>query len=448
MLYTINELKNFSAYQMLKKTQFSEVSLSELNGIPVAIKKYNSKKLFDRYDNEKKILLSLNGKFRTPQLLSYDDENLILYIEWIAGDRLKEYLIKKYLNKNDEQSFRDPEIVKKAQVMFKKDKSFDAIQIKNQIFSIVRLISGLGICHSDINVRNIIINPRGIVYLFDFSNGRFDNRSTQDKKIINHKLGINYFLFFIKNRSILKEKHYQSCNYPNGIISSGDGQGDTYRKFNYLGIKDLSELSFMDIACAEGEVCRNAFKKGSNEVLGIDISKDALRRGRHVNSLFNYSSINLEECDFFNLNKLLNGKTFDVVTCFSLLHHLLPVPDPKKYRDLLKVVTYPELKESRFFLIKAINYILEITNYVFFLELPFEFDGFSKRDLNTGKLFLDNISNEINGEINYLGNWHSNNKKIRFIYRIDKKNFTNEMKDKILYNNPILSAWRNFIHKL
>ncbi len=431
---------------MLKQTQYSKVSLEVLDGIPVAAKKYHSNSKLERYELERDILLELNGKFRTPRLLACDDGTRTLYIEWIAGDRLKEYVIRQYLGLDDIESNHRTETIIRAQELFKDDGSPEAMNIKTQMFSIVRLLHRYGIVHGDLSTRNFIITPDGFIFVIDFSNGRFAQSDTEcfyeDINRLEEECRIHWSSFERRYASYLRESYYQSCAYPNGFISSGDGQGSTYRKFRHLGIKDLGGFSFLDVGCAEGEICRYAYRAGAKPVLGIDISDNVLTKGGEINRLYGYHAVTLKKGDIRNLAESTGGQKYDVVTCFSVLHHLLP---HKSNRDILAVVTDPDHANVRGILIALINEILSVTNQVLFLELPFEYLGVSASTLETGCRFTECVAPDIKGSIRSLGIWHANAKKARFIFRIGKPGFSLEISDRILLSDPVLDAWHRNI---
>lgn len=446
MFPLLEDIYRFSTYTMRKKTQYSVVSLEVLDGIPVAAKKYHTHVNFERYEIERDILIELNGKWRTPRLLACNDKTKTLYIEWIAGDRLKEYVIQRYLGLNDIESYSRAETITKAFKLFKTDQSSTAMKIKTQIFSIVRLLHRYGVVHGDLDHRNFVITPEGFAYILDFSNGEFpqpdSNLYKKDINTLENKFAIHWRFFEWHNASYLREKRHQCCTYPNGLISLGDGQGSTYRKFRHLGIKNLKGFSFLDIGCSEGEICRYACRKGAKEVFGLDVDNDALRRGREVNSLWGYHSISLKKGDVCNLVKSTGGKKYDVVVCLALLHHI--VPDGRK-RDILGLVTHQEEAKDRKLLIDIINEILSVTNLVLFLELPFNYVGASTRSLETGRRFCEAVAPDIKGSIRSLGIWHANAYKARFVFRIDKPEFSLDTVERILLSDPVLDAWHRNI---
>lgn len=443
MFYSLQEMRKFTSYTMIKVSGHSKVSLEMLDGLPVATKHYSDEHL-ERYERERDILLTLNGRFRSPRLLAYDDNTRTSYIEWITGDRLKEYTIQHYLNLNDTEAYHHPDTIKKALELFKEDQSPQALNIKTQIFSLARLLHQYGIVHGDLSSRNFIVTPDGQVSVIDFSLSRFVPTRTKyfykDINRLEKDYGINWRIFEQQNSSYLKQHYYQSCVYPNGFISPGDGQGSTYRKFRHLGIKSLDGFSFLDIGCAEGAICRYAYEKGANPVVGIDLSDSALSRGMEINHLYGYENVTLKKEDIRNLSKNAGDhKDYDIVTCFSVLHHLLP---NKNNRDMLAVVTRAEQADDRTLLIDYINQILAVTNYALFLELPFKYLEASDRTLETGHRFCESIAFDIQGNIKSLGIWHANSKKARFIFRIDKPELNPEIADRILLADPVLEAWR------
>jgi len=118
MFFRLEELRKFSTYTMIKKSSHSKVLFGTFEGIPVAVKEYHRNKS-EQYKNERNILLELNGKFRTPRLLSYNDYEMILYIEWIAGERLKEYTIQNYLGYSETEYYKKANIIIKAKTFSK-----------------------------------------------------------------------------------------------------------------------------------------------------------------------------------------------------------------------------------------------------------------------------------------------------------------------------------------
>jgi 2-polyprenyl-3-methyl-5-hydroxy-6-metoxy-1,4-benzoquinol methylase/predicted Ser/Thr protein kinase len=440
------QYKKYSSYTMLKKTTYSQVGLDYFKGIPVAIKKYHKHISPKVFKNEKSVLLELNGKWRSPKLLDCDDKNKILIIEWIKGDRLKEYLVKKYLKQSSKTAFSDSKKIKRSTELFKKDNGKETLHIKNQIYSILKLHYQYGVCHNDIDPRNFIITPDKKVFIIDFNKSKFikPKNDYQDLPIddIKNKLGIDWQKAELNNCKYFKQKHYQSCSYPNGLITTGDGQGSTERKFEYLGIKNLSNLTFLDIGCAEGEVCRMAKHKKAKSVYGFDINESVIKRGRKINKLYNFKNITLKQDSFYNLKRVFNKKGFDVVTCFSVLHHLT---SNARTRDLIKLVADPKEKSDKKNLIKHINSILRVTNKLLFLELPFTYHGMTKPNLTTGEIFCENINNEINGTAKSLGIWHANAKKARFIFLITKEDYCPKTLNKVLSQNKILLAWHKNI---
>jgi len=317
------------------------------------------------------------------------------------------------------------------------------MKIKTQIFSIVRLLHHYGVLHGDLSARNFIVIPGGDVYLIDFSFGQFvqfELKSAKgfyaDIKCLKQNFGIAWSNFKRLNYTYIRANYYQSCIYPNGFISLGDGQGSTSRKFMYLGIKSLKGNSFLDVGCAEGEVCRHAYRRGAKNVMGIDINDKALIRGRKINELYGYNPIRLKKGDVRYLLELTGDRKYDVVTCFSLLHHLLP---DKENLDMLEAVSNRNENKTRTLLIEYINGLLSVTQKILFLELPFLYLRMSDRTLETGIQFCENVAHDINGKIHSLGIWHANNKKAPFIFRIHKPGF--EVNEDLLYLDHMLDAW-------
>lgn len=87
---------------------------------------------------------------------------------------------------------------------------------------------------------------------------------------------------------------------------------------------DLEGKSIIDVGCGGGLLCENLISE-KNEVLGIDMSKEAIEIAKAHQSLknlkINYKNISLDQ--LINDSK----KKYDVLTCLELIEH---VPDPEK----------------------------------------------------------------------------------------------------------------------
>jgi len=443
MFFTADHLRGFTTFTMLKKTRFSTTVIDTLHGIPAAVKQYHPDTETWRYETERDILLELNGKWRTPRLLAGDDREKILSIEWLPGDRLKEYLIQRYLQRSDPDTYRDGPSIRKSLELFQNDRSPETMNIKTQIFSIIRLLHRYGVVHGDVDARNFIVSPEGLVYIIDFSNGSFSEpgseRFKSDLEAMQQKFGIDYDQFCREHKNVLEEKYYQSSMCPNGLITTGDGQGCTSRKFRHLGIRSLEGLSFLDIGCAEGEICRHAAKRGARRCTGVDISAEAVGRGNKINRFYDSLPVQLQEADFRDFLLAHESNSFDVITCFSVLHHLVP---EMRENDLLSMVTRPEHTAKRSMLVELINGILARTRLAFFLELPFNYGELSGKILETGQRFCENISPELDGVITSLGIWHANYRKARFVFRLDRPGLDAEQAGRLMLSDPVLDAWR------
>jgi len=364
-------------------------------------------------------------------------------MEWIKGDRLKELIIRRYFDLNDIPSFHDKNIIEQSFSLFCRDKSEKAMYLKRQIYSIVHLLHKYRIAHGDLSTRNIIITPDERIFLIDFSfsssglESIWDARA--DRHVLSHDFGFDLRKMDREYTKRFNQEYYQMCVLPDGFLSPGDGQGSTERKFSFLGLNDLTGLSILDLGCAEGEICRSAIFKGASKAVGIDMDDRALNRGNKINHMYGLKSVSLQKNEVQEFLRQTKSSSYDITICFSLLHHLLP---NKENQDLLEIVTAPALVGQKNILIKLINEVLSVTRYSLFLELPFQCLRESTHSWETGLRFAEAISREINGNIQVLGIWHLNKKKIRFIFRIDKQE---KSPHNIFDDYYMLAAWRKAV---
>lgn len=435
----LEELKSYSTFTTLAKTQYSEVELALFEGIPAAIKRFHSEKrknITQTYQTERDVLLHLNGRFRTPRILRKDDNNLTLWIEWFKGDRLQEYLIRKYFAPSDPNDLLDGNLIEKSKEKFEKDNSEETLKLKAQIFSLYRLINLFGVVHGDISYRNIIVSPgdEPKIYIFDFSNAIFsEGGEITDSLALREQFGYDS-KHFKQWSQWFTEDFYQSSLLPNGIITRGDGQGSTEKKFEYLGINNLSGNSVLDIGCSEGEICRMVARSGAESIKGLDFDPTVLEVGEKINQMWGYDNIKLQKGNLRNLKNLDNIDA-DIVFCFSVIHHLL------SDKDVLDVIQNP-LRQTDFdYMVQVIQKLLEITNKILIFEIPFQYSQTS-RIQNVGNLFVERVAPLINGKLYSLGVWKSTNLKDRCIFRIEKDSLTIEEKQKIISDDPIINSWQ------
>ena len=91
--------------------------------------------------------------------------------------------------------------------------------------------------------------------------------------------------------------------------------------------ENMDGLSFLDVGCWSGGMCVEAVKRGSKQVLGVDMVKNSI--------LENYSNeynFDFLYCDVFS-EKFLEIPTFDIVFCKGVLYH---VEDPMSLLIRLK----------------------------------------------------------------------------------------------------------------
>jgi ubiquinone/menaquinone biosynthesis C-methylase UbiE len=82
---------------------------------------------------------------------------------------------------------------------------------------------------------------------------------------------------------------------------------------------DLSGEHFLHIGCGTGDLCRKALQRGAASATGLDISRERIRSAIGTASEVQMSS-QFIETDFEKWNAA--PKSFDVVACGNLLHHM------------------------------------------------------------------------------------------------------------------------------
>jgi len=95
---------------------------------------------------------------------------------------------------------------------------------------------------------------------------------------------------------------------------------------------NLEEKSIIDVGCGGGLLCENLISE-KNNVLGIDMSKEAIEIAKTHQSLNNLKI----EYQHISLDELLKNskKKYDVLTCLELIEH---VPDPEKLiKDCIEI---------------------------------------------------------------------------------------------------------------
>lgn len=75
----------------------------------------------------------------------------------------------------------------------------------------------------------------------------------------------------------------------------------------------------LDVACGEGYGAQAMAAWGAAEVVGVDISAEAISKAR---SFFDHPNVSFHAHDAHTVNGLLSGRQFDVITCFETIEHL------------------------------------------------------------------------------------------------------------------------------
>ncbi|MEN5277297.1 class I SAM-dependent methyltransferase [Brucella sp. TWI432] len=86
----------------------------------------------------------------------------------------------------------------------------------------------------------------------------------------------------------------------------------------------------LDIACGEGYGSSLLSKWGAKEVIGVDVSDEAIDT---ANKLFANETVEFHKYDAHHIDKLLQQKKVDVVACFETIEHLR---NPAKFLNSIK----------------------------------------------------------------------------------------------------------------
>ncbi|MEL4377915.1 class I SAM-dependent methyltransferase [Brucella cytisi] len=120
--------------------------------------------------------------------------------------------------------------------------------------------------------------------------------------------------------------HLESDHYDPFYASQHVGRYEILRSI-------CADKVVLDIACGEGYGSALLSKWGAKEVVGVDVSDDAIN---NANKLFANDKVNFYKYDAHQVDKLLNGKKFDMVACFETIEHLRePVIFLKAIKKLL-----------------------------------------------------------------------------------------------------------------
>lgn len=121
-----------------------------------------------------------------------------------------------------------------------------------------------------------------------------------------------------------------------------------------LMAKYLHGKDFLDIGCAEGIYCSEAYKLKARNVVGIDISRKKIDRAKEL-----FPELEFKVIDSDNISKFFKKK-FDFILCTEVLQHIL---DYKK--TLIETVLL--LKASGYLLLSVPN--LSKTNAHVFAQI-------------------------------------------------------------------------------
>lgn len=137
---------------------------------------------------------------------------------------------------------------------------------------------------------------------------------------------------------LLQSEHVKYQNINLGEGASTGGYSRTSMDEVLFG-SDLSGLSLLDIGSSLGHFCLEALKHGAAAATGLETSPERIRHAREIASVVDRRAQYIQ-ADFEEWNA--EPKSFDVVLCLNVLHHL--------YDPLAAIRKIMELTRNRFYL--------------------------------------------------------------------------------------------------
>ena len=154
---------------------------------------------------------------------------------------------------------------------------------------------------------------------------------------------------------LLEGEHvkYQSIDLGEGGTTGGH---DRTSMDDVLFSSDLSGLSLLDIGSSLGHFCIEAMKHGAAAATGLETSPERLRHARKIAALIDprieYVSADFERWD-------ATPRSFDVVLCLNVLHHLYdPIAAIRKIMELTKNRFYLEVAPVNLREVRKVSRIL------------------------------------------------------------------------------------------
>mgnify|MGYP004480467597 FL=1 len=145
-------------------------------------------------------------------------------------------------------------------------------------------------------------------------------------------------------------------NY-NALRKQTDSEFEFVLKILKELIPNKGKVRVLDVGCSDGYNTSKMFNQFENvEVIGIDSSKDAIKKASTENPGIYFECVDIENADELN-DFYFNHEKFDVVYCSHLIQHLA---DPKTF---FKQVRYFLLKPGGYFIIKTVDDSTKFANY-------------------------------------------------------------------------------------
>lgn len=104
------------------------------------------------------------------------------------------------------------------------------------------------------------------------------------------------------------------------LVDESRLQSAVKRLAQMLGMKNLSNKTFLDIGCGSGLHSLAALKMGAAKVLAIDVDPISVKTTHSLINKFNLKNITVAEMSVFDLHPAAYGH-FDIVYSWGVLHH-------------------------------------------------------------------------------------------------------------------------------
>jgi glycosyltransferase involved in cell wall biosynthesis/ubiquinone/menaquinone biosynthesis C-methylase UbiE len=161
---------------------------------------------------------------------------------------------------------------------------------------------------------------------------------------------------------------------------------------NEMAKKNLKNIKILDVGCGNGNIAMQLGNSG-NEVLGIDISEEAIEKAKQNNSLSNVTFKHLA------VEALAVENKFDVIVCSEVLEHLhqpeivVASLEQRLAKDGLLIITVPNgFGPREVFMTKPMQWAMKRDNYLWrFIKGLKKIFGYSGKTIQSDAADLSHI---------------------------------------------------------